>query len=158
MALALLARRCSGIRTALVVSCLALTACTIQSGLPGPRVTFDTPLGPVPLDAPPANVPPPGQPVHRDGTYAGRAEVLSTAGGLCLHGINMTGFRVSGDSVQFGRFHGTITPEGGLQMVYRGTWIIGQFEGATFSGQIDGAGNWDMPGCTFYVALNWTGP
>lgn len=156
-------------------ACLVLGSCTIQSGLPGPTVTIDTPAGPVPLNAPPPVLgsgpglasPPPGlmplpavpaQPINRNGTYSGRADVLSTAGGMCLNGMNVSNFKVSGNSVRFGRFRGTIAQDDGLQMVYRGTWIVGQFEGDTFVGQVDGAGNWDTPGCTFYLKLVRTGP
>jgi len=164
----------AGLRAWLVPPCLMLLGCTVQTGLPGPNVTFDTPMGPVPLNAPapvgPGSglaAPPPGlepmspvpaRSVSRDGTYSGRAEVLSTAGGMCLHGMNVSNFRVRGNSVRFGQFRGTIAPDGGLQMVSRGTWIVGQFEGATFQGQVDAAGNWDMPGCTFFLTLDRIGP
>ena len=50
-------------------------------------------------------------------------------------------------------------PDGGLQMVFGGTWIVGQFEGATFRGQVDDTGGrWRGPGCTFILTLERTGP
>jgi len=163
-----------GVRACFVPACLILFGCTIQTGLPGPNVILDTPMGPIPVN-PPGPVmpggglagPPPGldptlpvptQAGSRNGTYSGRAEVLSTAGGMCLNGMNVTNFRVRGNSVRFGQFRGTIAPDGGLQMVSGGTWIVGQFEGATFRGQVDAKGNWDMPGCTFILTLDRTGP
>ena len=81
-----------------------------------------------------------------------------TAGGSCDNGMNVTNFRVDGNSVRFGQFRGTITPDGGLQMVFGGTWIIGQFEGATFRGQADFRGRWGAPGCVFILTLDRTGP
>jgi hypothetical protein len=163
-----------GVRACLVSACFALFGCTVQTGLPAPNVILDTPTGPVPLNSP-APVPPggalavpppnlmptlpaPAQAVSRDGTYSGRAEVLSTNGGSCTTGMDVTNFRVHGDSVRFGQFWGTIAPDGGLQMAFRGTWIVGQFEGATFRGQADFNGRWGAPGCTFMLTLDRTGP
>jgi hypothetical protein len=163
-----------GIRVGLIPLCLTLFGCTIQSGLPGPNVIFNTPMGSVPLNSPasvppggalavpPANLEPPlpvpTQPVSRDGTYSGTAEVLSTNGGSCTRGMNVSNFRVHGNSVRFGLFRGTIASDGGLQMVFRGTWIIGQFEGATFRGQVDDRGGRNSAGCTFILTLDRTGP
>jgi hypothetical protein len=166
----------AGVRACLVPACLTLFGCTVQTGLPGPNVILDTPTGPVPLNSPaPAPVmpgglagPPPGlepslpvptQAVSRNGTYTGTAEVLSTAGGTCLNGTKVDNFKVHGSSVRFGGFRGTIAPDGGLQMVFGGTWIVGQFEGATFRGQVDDiGGRWSGPGCTFILTLERTGP
>jgi hypothetical protein len=127
----------AGARACLVPVCLTLFSCAIQTGLPGPNVILDTPTGPVPLKSPAPVMPggglagpPPGlepslpvptQDVSRNGTYCGSAEVLSTAGGRCLNGMKVDNFRVRGSSVRFGGFRGTITPDGGLQMVFGGT-------------------------------------
>jgi len=164
----------AGVRACVVPACLALFGCTVQTGLPGPNVIFDTPMGPVPLNspapvppggalaAPPPNLmptlPAPAQVVSRDGIYSGTAEVLSTNGGSCTSGMDVSNFRVHGNSVRFGQFRGTIAPDGGLQMVFRGTWIIGQFEGATFRGQVDNRGGRNSAGCTFILTLDRTGP
>jgi hypothetical protein len=165
----------AGVRAWLVPACLTLFGCTVQTGLPGPNVILDTPMGPVPVNSPAPVMPgggqagpPPGlepslpvptQAVSRDGTYSGTAEVLSTAGGMCLNGTKVDNFRVRGNSVRFGGFRGTIAPDGGLQMVFGGTWIVGQFEGATFRGQVDDTGGrWSGPGCTFILTLDRTGP
>jgi len=172
-----IASRRAAARAFLVSACLALLGCTVQTGLPGPNVTLSTPTGPVPIytqPQPPAGagndlavppglepaspLPPPFQSGNRNGTYSGRAVVLSTAGGVCDNGMNVSNFKVYGNSVRFGQFRGTITPDGGLQMVFRGTWIIGQFEGATFRGQADFTGRWGTPGCVFLLNLERTGP
>jgi hypothetical protein len=163
-------------RAFLVPACLALFGCTVQTGLPGPNVILSTPTGPAPLYAPaqspagpgndlavppglePASPPPPAQTGNRNGTYSGRAEVLTTAGGICDKGMNVDNFKVHGNSVRFGQFRGTIAPDGGLQMVFGGTWIIGQFEGATFRGQADFRGRRGSPGCVFVLTLDRTGP
>lgn len=163
----------AGVRAGVVPACLMLLACTVQTGLPGPNVVLNTPTGPVavnsPAPGPPGGglaVPPglqpappaPAQPVSRDGTYAGSMEALSTAGGVCSNQIKVTGFRVRGSAVRFGSFRGTIASDGGLQMVFGGTWIIGQFEGATFHGQVQGASGRGGPGCSYILTLDRTGP
>jgi hypothetical protein len=164
----------AGIRACLIPACLTLFACTVQTGLPGPNVILNTPMGPIPVNSPGPVMPgggqvgpPPGlepslpvptQAVSRNGTYTGYAEVLSTAGGVCLNGMKVDNFKVHGNSVRFGGFRGTIAPDGGLQMVFGGTWIVGQFEGPTFRGQVDERGRWASPGCTFILTLDRTGP
>jgi hypothetical protein len=149
-------------------------------GLPGcsgqaPLVMLDTPTGPVTLNAPQpamtadmAGPPPglepavamsvPGSAVGRDGSYAGTADVLSTDGGVCIENQRVGGFRVHGDAVRYGRFRGRIAPDGGLQMVYGQDWIVGQFEGATFHGQLDLQGRFESPGCTYMLNLQRVGP
>jgi hypothetical protein len=171
-----MAPRRTAVRAFLVPACLALFGCTVQTGLSGPNVILSTQTGAVPLYTPaqspagpgndlavppglePASPPPPAQAGNPNGTYSGRAEVLSTAGGTCDKGMNVSNFKVHGNSVSFGQFQGTIAPDGGLQMVFRGTWIIGQFEGATFRGQADFRGRWGSPGCVFILTLDRTGP
>jgi hypothetical protein len=164
----------AGVTACLIPVCLALFGCTGQNGSVGPNVVLSTPTGTVPLYTPapspsgPGNdlavppgldsAPPPAQAVTRNGTYTGRAEVLTTAGGQCDSGMNVDNFRVHGNSVRFGQFRGTIAPDGGLQMVFGGTWIIGQFEGATFRGQADFRSRWGAPGCVFVLTLDRTGP
>jgi hypothetical protein len=143
-----------------------LLGCTVQSGLPGPNVILDTPLGPVPLNpaapgmaggwvGPPG--PSAGQAVRRDGRYAGNGVVLTTDGGLCTEPLTISRFVVKGNSARFGRFHGTIDADGGLQMAYGGTWIVGQFEGAVFRGQLSVPGLHQRPGCTYILSLERTG-
>src|SRR5271165_798911 len=164
----------AGARACMLPACLALVGCTVQTGLPAPNVMINTPgAGTVPLSAPepvmPGGSPPPPpglgstlpaptQPASRDGTYTGSMEPLSSAGGLCTSVIKVTGFRVRGNSVRFGDYRGTIAADGGLQMVYRNVWIIGQFEGATFHGEVDGSGTFPNPTCSFIMTLERTGP
>ncbi len=97
------------------------------------------------------------QPVSRDGTYVGTAVPLDTGGGLCIQTQQVSGFHVRGDSVRFGGFRGTIDADNGLQMVSRRDWIIGQFEGDTFRGQIDVSGRIGHPGCTYMLNLQRVG-
>jgi hypothetical protein len=150
-----------------------------------PNVIYDTPMGPIPLNAPTpvapdgsllapppglepaltappqgigATSPVPAQPVSLDGTYSGGGEVLSTGGGMCLSNVHIDTFKVHGSSVRFGRFRGSITADGGLQMACDGAWIVGQFEGPIFRGQWNGRGNFDTLGCTIFLTLDRIGP
>ncbi len=175
------ARISAGIWVYLIGTALILCGCTMQGGAP-PNVYLSTGVGSVQLNSPapvapggdqvppppglmttapgsgPA-VPVPTQGAGRNGTYSGNAELLSTAGGMCTSGMRVDNFKVHGNSVRFGQFHGTIAPDGGLQMVSDQTWIFGQFEGATFRGQVNGAGGrGGGPGCTFMLTLERTGP
>jgi hypothetical protein len=99
----------------------------------------------------------PVQPVSRDGSYVGTAVPLDTGGGLCITTHQVSGFHVQGNSVRFGGFRGTIDANNGLQMVSRRDWIVGQFDGDTFRGQMDVTGRLDAPGCTFMMTLQRAG-
>jgi hypothetical protein len=156
----------AAIGACLLSATLTLFGCTVQSGLPGPNVLLDTPLGPVPLSSSAPGVagswvgPPgalPGPAVSRDGRYAGGAVVLATDGGLCTKPLAISGFVVKGNSARYGRFHGTIDADGGLQMAYGATWIVGQFEGAVFRGQLSVPGPFKTVGCTYILSLERTG-
>jgi hypothetical protein len=151
----------------LVPTCLMLFACST------PTVVLDTPTGVVPLDAPtpvmPGGLaapppgleptsPPPAQAVSRDGSYTGTATVLVTGGGLCTETLKVSGFEVRGQRASFGGFRGTIAADGGLQMAYGQDWIVGQFDGATFRGQLNTLGRFDAPGCNYMLNLQRTGP
>jgi len=163
-----------GLPASLAVACLLSQGCSSGNGLQPPAVLLDTPMGVTPLYSPqPAQAmpggmvaPPPGleatlpvpaQMVSRDGSYAGTAEPLVTGGGLCIEARQVSGFRVKGNSVRFGGFRGTIAADNGLQMVYGRDWIIGQFEGATFQGQLDLGGGFDMMACTYMLNLQRVG-
>jgi hypothetical protein len=145
---------------------LGLAGCsgppTVQLATPnGPQVLF-APQPAMPQEGaipPPANLmpsaPPPGQPVNRNGTFTGTANLMSSYGNMCQETVPVVGFRVSGNRVRFGRFHGTIDSNDGLQMVSNQQWIVGQFEGATFHGQVT---FWtrEGPGCTYVLSLQRT--
>jgi hypothetical protein len=137
-----------------------------------PTVVLDTPTGPVPLNSPaPAmptglagpppglepSSPPPAQGISRDGSYTGTATVLDTGGGLCTDARTVSGFAVRGRSARFGGFRGTIADDGALQMVYGQDWVVGQFEGAAFHGQLNIQGRFGSPGCTYLLNLERTG-
>ena len=113
------------------------------------------------LPAPPpglANTPPPaGQPAGRDGAYAGTADPFVTDGGLCGQTLRIEGFQVVGDRVRFDRFHGRIDREDGLQMAYGNEWLIGQFYGATFHGQLMTYAVHGRPACSFIISLERVG-
>ncbi len=154
----------------LTVLWLGLAGCsgppTVQLATPnGPQVLFSPqpampqggPAGTIP---PPANLmpgaaPSPAQPVSRNGTFTGSANLMSSYGNMCQETVRVVGFRVSGNRVRFGRFHGTIDSNDGLQMVSNQQWIVGQFEGATFHGQVT---FWtrEGPGCTYVLSLERT--
>lgn len=144
---------------------LGLAAC---SG--APQVVLDTPTGITPIYTPqpampggliappPSTTPPvPTEMVSRSGWYNGTAFPLETGGGLCINTLTVSNFHVRGNGVQFGRFRGTIDANNGLQMVNGNQWIIGQFEGATFHGQLDVPRGWNAPGCTYMLTLQRTG-
>jgi hypothetical protein len=145
-----------------------------------PTVTFNSGPVVVPVSAPSQQAagqpmpggmigPPPGmepptpsapQPGRRSGTYAGVMEPFSTGGGdiNCMRRIKVTGWHVYGNRVRFGGFHGTIDAAEGLQMAYGGDWIVGQFEGPTFQGQVISYGGRNGPGCTFMLSLQRVSP
>jgi len=153
----------------LYAACLLLAGCSGQM----PKVVLDTPMGTMPVNTPP----PPGMPLgqvgpppgldnpspagsrpqatggDRSGNYAGTAVPLETGGGICIDTKQVTNFRVHGNRVRFGRFRGTIAPDGGLQMPDGQDWIVGQFEGATFHGQLDLYGRFGGPACTYMFSL-----
>jgi hypothetical protein len=160
--------RRADLKLRLVPLCLVLFGCSGP-----PTVVLDTPTGVVPLDSPvpvamPGGLaaPPPGlepmsplpaKAVSRNGTYTGTAIVLVTNGGLCTDTLKVSGFDVQGNSARFGGFRGTIAPDGRVQMVYGQDWIAGQFDGATFHGQLDLLGRFGSPGCTYMLNLERTG-
>jgi len=158
----------AGIGMCVVSAALTVSGCAAQSGPPGASVILDTVAGPLPMNPPvPVMVDQgaAGRPggmaaqavVSRDGQYAGSAVVLATDGGICLQPLAVSGFVVQGNSTQFGGFHGTIDEAGRLQMVYGGTWIVGQFQDAVFLGQLTVQGpRWD-PGCSYLVNLHRIG-
>jgi hypothetical protein len=157
-----------------VVGCLALAGCSEGN----PSVTLNTAAGQTPIFRPPAGPPgglatPPqsGQPAaptasaptDLSGTYAGTAVPLDTGGGLCIMTRNVSGFTVRGRSVRFGAFRGTIDANNGVQMFRGQQWIVGQFEGAIFYGQLDltrqgSRGRSAARGCSYILNLERVGP
>jgi hypothetical protein len=121
-----------------VVGCVALAGCS-----EGPSSTAAGPPAGPPggLTAPQQSGQPAAltasTPTDLSGTYAGTAVPLNTGGGRCVTTRNVSGFTVRGRSVRLGGFRGTIDANNGVQMSRGQQWIIGQFEGAIFSGQLD---------------------
>lgn len=102
-------------------------------------------------------LPAPAAVVDRSGDYTGTAAPLDTGGGLCLGTRKVGNFFVRGNRVRYGGFHGTIDSDNGLQMIYGSAWIVGQFEGASFHGQLDLPGRFGALGCTYLLDLQRTG-
>jgi hypothetical protein len=94
-----------------------------------------------------------GAPAEHDGDYAGWAYPLVTDGGLCTQTLRIAGFRVLGGRVSFGQYRGRIDSENGLQMAGGTNWLIGQFYGVTFRGQLMTYATHNRPGCSFIVRL-----
>jgi hypothetical protein len=163
--------RCHQIAAGFGIGLLAAACTTMHPSSGPPTVIHSTPFGssqvptggqpPIPPGGAPAVpptglTPPPANVGDRNGTYSGTASPLSTGGGACLTNQSVSGFRVDGNSVRWGRFHGTISRDNGLQMVNGNTWVFGQFVGTRFDGQISttrGSG----PGCSFIMTLEKTG-
>jgi hypothetical protein len=96
--------------------------------------------------------------VDRSGNYAGTAVPLDTGGGVCIQSQKVGNFFVRGNSVRYGRFRGRIDANNGLQMVNGNQWIIGQFEGATFHGQLELPGSFNFGGCSYMLSLERVAP
>ncbi len=157
-----------------VLGAALLGACTaVYQGAGPPTVMLSSPFGPptvvsgggaaaMPpggsLAIPPPNLMPPAPQqlaaVDRSGTYGGTATVMDSGGGVCLQNQTVRNFRVQGNRVRWGGFHGTIAPDKGLQMVYGTTWIYGQFVGDAFQGQLSQWGDFNNPGCTYVMELH----
>lgn len=155
-----------------VANVVLLLACS-GNGPEIPSVTLTSGPVVVPVYVPPSRqqsaqpvpggttLPTPARAAGRSGTYAGVMEPLSSAGGdiNCLNTIQITGWYVNGNRVRFGRFHGIIDGDDGLQMVYDGDWITGQFDGATFRGQLIDYGTRNTgPGCAFMISVRRVSP
>jgi hypothetical protein len=156
----------------ILIACMLLAGCSGNMSPQLPAVEFASPTGVTPiytpgpvmpggqappppgLEAPPLASPPPV--AQRSGDYQGTATPLDSGGGACINTIRIEGFHVRGNAVRFGEYYGTIDASGGLQMALRGSWIIGQFEGASFHGQYDPPGAFGG-GCSFTMALQRVG-
>jgi hypothetical protein len=155
----------------LAAICFCLPGCSESSSSQAPRVDVTNPSSSVPSSSVPGTPAQPGQrssqptpnrAVDRSGTYAGTATPFNTGGGACIATRTVSGFRVQGTAVRFGQFRGTIAADNGLQMTFREQWIVGQFDGPTFSGQWDipnrTRGRWVGPNCSFMLSLQRVGP
>ena len=153
-------------RASVIVGLLLLTSCTVQmSRTPGGGMTVTHMEVRQPGSAPrtilpsqPAAPAPPFTPGSLDGVYSGIASQLGTAGGRCLTDQKVTNFRVSGDTVRWGGFRGTIDRNGGVQIVHGRDWLYGEFIGTQFSGVLErtgigGIGSRQNPGCSYRLLL-----
>lgn len=156
-----------------VIGCLGLAGCSEGP----PSVTLNTAAGQTPiynpsgarasgLTTPPqSGQPTASRPTDRSGTYAGTAVPLDTGGGLCTATRKVSGFTVREKSVRFGTFRGTIDANDGVQIFAGQQWIVGQFEGAAFYGQLDMTargtsrrGQSASRGCSYVLNLERIGP
>lgn len=104
----------------------------------------------------PADAPLPATaPGSRDGVYAGNA--TDPTGG-CISPLPITNFQVSGSRVDFGGFHGPISPDATVNLQFNGAWLNGRFQGQTFTGHIDTYGSISqVQDCFFAVSLQKLG-
>jgi len=139
----------------LVCGGLLLSGCAQQSSTP-----FFTPRGVIPMNAPPTTPAPvlqyPAGPF--DGVYRGTSRVLSGAG-RCFGTQRVEGFHVRGNVARWQGYRGTIDPGGGVQMHFGQEWIVGQFRGNIFMGQLE-IGGWSRndSSCVYGLALERVGP
>lgn len=153
-----------------VMGCLVLAGCS--GGLPS--VTLNTGAGQTPIYTPSAQsagglaappqiaqsaAPAAAMVTDRSGTYAGTAVPLDTGGGMCIKNRKVSGFTVHGKSVRFGSFRGTIDANEGVQMFAGQHWIVGQFEGPIFYGQLNMTeSRFGARGCSYIINLERVGP
>jgi hypothetical protein len=138
-------------------------ACTYTAspGNPG-TLTIQEP-GIVPDAPPPANaVPPPanltaGAATNKpaaagppSGTYTGVGHAVTNPSDLCEDPLPINDFVVTGDAVSFGRFQGTIRPDGTVEMQGGDSYVYGKFTGNHFDGRFWAPG----PSCTYQLSLN----
>lgn len=97
---------------------------------------------------------PRGTAFGHDGTYAGDAQALNSAGAQCSAFMRSNGFQVEGRRVAFGPFRGRIADNGELKMIYGQNTIVGRFIGNEFRGVID----FQTPPCSYAMRLRRTGP
>lgn len=149
---------------------LVTTACTADHGNRSPSTAdydwpFEQSQGQSDTQSPPAGSalaanPDDSRPVPAqgswDGVYSGSAFPVNTGGGICIRKERISDFRVEGDSVRWRAFRGRIR-NNNLRMVHGNTWIIGQFTGDRFNGQVIMSGRFGAPQCTFAMTLDRTG-
>lgn len=142
-------------RTPALAAAVALAACTqVYTYLPGGPPELAAVYTTLPVEGTqPLPRPAPSTAYGHDGVYAGVAQALNSAGAQCAEFHRPANFRVEGRAVRFGPFRGTIGPEGGLQMIYGQSTVVGHFEGDAFRGVI----TFHVPPCRYAMLLRRTG-
>lgn len=84
------------------------------------------------------------------GQYRGVARVTNNPGGRCRATVPVTNWIVTGNRVRYGKFRGTIGPDGSLQMQAGPEYIRGQFEGGRFTGTVWQPG----PRCGYSITVD----
>ncbi len=83
----------------------------------------------------------------------GSAAFFPIRGGNCGDPLRVTNFTVSGNTVSFGPFNGTIQPGGAIRMQAGPRYVYGQFIGTHFEGRF-----WQpQPACTYSLSLEPVG-
>jgi hypothetical protein len=110
---------------------------TLPGAPPAPAAAPTAVSGAVGADVANVTLPP-------SGTFVGVGRTL------CENPLRINNFIVSGDTVTFGRFRGTIRPDGTLEMQAGGSFVYGKFNGSHFDGRF-----WaPPPTCTYQLSLN----
>jgi hypothetical protein len=139
-------------RGAVVGLGIVISGCTVTSnGMTPASVTIRTPgtLPTIPTASPPGTTPSPPP----SGTFSGVAQLSSTPNSGCRRQLAVRNFVVTGNSVRFQAFRGTIQPDGYLEMQASNRFLYGTFYGTRFIGSL-----WQPhPGCTYSIALNHEG-
>ena len=144
--LVLLAAGCSPSQTPSPPGILAQTVGGVQGPIPADAIPPPANLMPEQASAPAA---PPTGGMPYDGAYRGIGIATSNPNGMCDTQLTITNFKVSQGKVSFGEFHGTIRPQGDVEMAFRNTWVTGQFYPGRFDGQFYEA----FPGCTYRMQM-----
>ncbi len=114
---------------------------------------------PAPLDAP-DNLPPPAavdpqppaQPLAEpgnDGAYRGTGTLTRNPKGTCIGQLDLDGMVVQAGQVQFGRFSGSLRPDGSVRMVSGRVHVQGRFRAGRFQGSMTDP----TPGCDYRLDL-----
>ena len=84
-----------------------------------------------------------------DGVYEGQATV-SDPGLPCQQMGTLNPMKVSGGHIDFGNLRGEVQPNGQVKLVFGQVYVVGQFEGTHFSGQIMNP----QPACNFNLSMD----
>lgn len=84
-----------------------------------------------------------------DGVYQGQG-TLSDPGLPCQNTAPLNPMKVSGGHVDFGNLHGWVQQNGQLTLEFGQVYVVGQFQGTQFTGQIE----FPQPACNYNINMN----
>ena len=87
-----------------------------------------------------------------DGVYEGQASLTSPAMPCEVPG-NLSPMKVSGGHVDFGNLRGWVQQDGQVNLVFGRVYVVGQFQGTHFSGQIMNP----QPACNYNLSMDRVG-